>query len=325
MDKGSVKDSVKKAMLCMTRQCWEQGIVAQALLETEDVETLELVVYDVVLRRSEDGRLCNVENTPAITDSSFSINATMAIGKEKKDSRYLKAAKQNILFLLNHTERSEDGVLYHMKGAKEIWADSAAFTPYALSLGGYHKEAIEQMKGLQRKLYDPVYKLYYHIWDEETKEYKRNIFWGIGNGWFLTGLIRLYQVLPHSYEKEKRELNHAFIELLDAMLAWETKNHLFYDDMINKNSFEETESSEMIAYAIYRGVKEKILDKEYLERANQIRKAVHKKVGKNGLVMDCASSPDFVLPGTSVEGQAHFLMMEHAFYKCGEFNQQGLM
>ena len=28
--------------------------------------------------------------------------------------------------------------------------------------------------------------------------------------------------------------------------------------------------------------------------------------------MDCASSPDFLHPGTSVEGQAHFLMMEQA-------------
>lgn len=37
-----IEIKIKNAMLCMTRQCWEQGIAAEALLETEDFDSLEL-------------------------------------------------------------------------------------------------------------------------------------------------------------------------------------------------------------------------------------------------------------------------------------------
>ncbi len=316
MYNSDVKNKVKQAMLCMTRQCWEQGIAAQALLELQDEKDLELVVHDIVLRQSEDGRLCNVESTPAITDSSFGIYAALTVGKKNNNKMYLEAAKKNVIFLLKHAERSEDGVIYHMENSQEIWADSAAFTPFSLALLGYYEEAVEQMKGLQKKLYDPEYQLYYHMWDEGEKEFKRKVLWGIGNGWFLTGLIRLYKILPDAYATEKKEIHRDMIMLLDAMLAWETSNHLFTDNLIDKDSFEETEVSEMIAYSIYVLVNEKILDRSYLERTDKIRNAIHKKVRADGLVSDCASSPDFLHPGTSVEGQAHFLMMEQAFHDC---------
>lgn len=68
-------ERVKNAMLCMTRQCWEQGIAAQAFWEMGNYDELELVVHDMMLRQSSDGRLCNVENTPAVTDSAFCIPA----------------------------------------------------------------------------------------------------------------------------------------------------------------------------------------------------------------------------------------------------------
>ena len=81
-----IEIKIKNAMLCMTRQCWEQGIAAEALLETEDFDSLGIVVYDMVLRQSEDGRLCNVENTPAVTDSSFCIPPVFLYGKMVKNT-----------------------------------------------------------------------------------------------------------------------------------------------------------------------------------------------------------------------------------------------
>ena len=136
--------------------------------------------------------------------------------------------------------------------------------------------------------------------------------WGIGNGWILTGLYRLYRELPDSCREEKQEIYRDFKELLDEMLRYENQNHLFHDILDRPDSFEETEVSEMVAYTIYRAVREENLPIEYLDRAEQIRQAVLDKVSEQGLLMDCASSPDFLHPGTSVEGQAHFLMMEQA-------------
>lgn len=305
--------AVENAMLCMSRQCWEAGIAAQALLEMGDEEKLRLMVYDMVLRQSEDGRLCNVENTPAITDSSFCMPAVYVVALQEKNETYLNAVMDNAQLFLNTEDRAEDGTLYHMRGTQQIWADSAAFLPYALALTGSPKEGIRQMEGIRKRLYQEESGLYYHMWDEESKTFLRPLAWGIGNGWILTGLLRLGLELETSYAEEKERLFAEFRRLLDQMLALETENHGFHDILDDPSTFEEAETAGMVAYAIYRGVKEQILAPEYLERADWIRTALQQRVSFEGLVMGASSSPDFIRSGTSVEAQAHFLMMEAAY------------
>lgn len=302
-----------EAMLCMTRQCWEQGIVAQTLMEIGEEDKLDLVVYDMVLRQSEDGRLCNVENTPAITDSSFCIPATYYVGMKENNLDYIEAVKKNVEFLLKSENRAKDGTLYHMINFTDIWADSAAFLPYSLALTGHPKEAIVQLNGICKRLYHQESGLYYHMWNEEKQNFTRPIPWGVGNGWILTGILRLYMVLTDKFMDEKKKLIKEFKNLLNTILKYQTKNHLFHDIINDPNSFEESESSAMIAYAIYKAVKVGLIDDTYLKEADLIRKSLYKKVSKDGLVMDSVSSPDFVKAGTAVECQAHFLMMEAAY------------
>lgn len=307
----NLQEKVLKAMLCMTRQCWEQGMAAQCLLEIERKAELELMVYDTVLRQSDDGRLCNVENTPAVTDSAFCIPAVMEWADKNDCKEYKEAAERNITFFLNEAERGNDGTLYHMIHTKEVWADSAAFLPYALAKAGYVEEAFKQMKGICERLYDKETGLFFHMWDDGKNEYIRALPWGIGNGWILTGMLRLYLEVPEAYEEEKKELLYNIFKLLDTVLFYETDDHRFYDILNDNQSFKESEISAMVAYTIYRGIHEGILSEKYRKRADDIRMALHERVSGAGLVLCAASSPDFVKSGTSVECQAHFLMMEY--------------
>lgn len=302
---------VKMAMLCMTRQCWEQGVMATALWETGEQKLLDLAVYDMVLRQTEDGRLCNVENTRAVTDSSFCIPSTWLYGKMTGNQRYIKAAEANMDYLLYRAERSKDGILYHICGTNEIWADSAAFLPYSMALLGYQEQGILQMKGILRKLKSDSGR-YFHKWDEKAGGWARKAEWGIGNGWILTGLLRLYLVLPEEHP-EKQGFLESFQSLLDAILECESRSHLFHDILDEPDTFLETEISEMVAYSIYRGIQEKMLPESYLKRADEIRKAVYGKIDETGKLRDSSSSPFFEQPGTAVESQAHFLMMEQAY------------
>ena len=106
---SKVYENVMNAMMCMTRQCWEQGVLAQALMECGEEEKLRLVIYDMILRQSSDGRLCNVENTPAVTDSSFCIPAVLLTGRKENNASYVEAAEKNIQFLLKEAEHAQDG------------------------------------------------------------------------------------------------------------------------------------------------------------------------------------------------------------------------
>lgn len=307
------KENVLQAALCMTRQCWEQGILAQALMEAGEQELWELTVRDMIVRQSGDGRLCNVENTPAITDSSFCIPAVYILSKKTGNAEYKKAAEQNLHFLLYEAERSEDGILYHMIHTHEIWADSAAFLPYSLALAGYYDEAYRQMEGICSRLYSEEKGVYLHIWEDQEKSFLRPLAWGIGNGWILTGLLRTLLVWNSRYKKEEEQMKKRFFSLLDNMLKLETEENGFYDILDEPSSFLESETAAMVAYTIYRGIKEGILKETYMYRADAIRAKVYGKIQPSGLIFDAAGSPSFTKKGTSVECQAHVIMMEQAY------------
>ena len=302
---------------CMARQCWEQALLAQAMLECGHTgKEFEYVVRNMIVRQNPDGRLCDVENTPAVVDSCFCIPAVMWLGEKYQESYYLDAAKRNFDYLKEEAARSEDGTLYHMLGSREIWADGIGYLPYVYALMGDPKAGIRQLYLILDKLYNPENGLYMQRLDEGTGEVL-NGEWAIGEGWILTGLVRLYQELirqyPGLYEEEKKKIQTTFTELLDRVLAYETEDHLFHDILPDTSTYKETESVIMVALAIYRAVQAGMLDAKYLERAELLRLAAEGKVDEDGLVQDCAGSPTFTCPGTSVEGQMHMAMMEQAY------------
>jgi len=303
--------AVLEATLCMTRQCWEQGLVAQCLMELDEYEKLEIVVHDMVLRISADGRLCNVEGTPASTDSAFCIPATLFVGYEESRQDYIDAVNENIDYLLNRAERAADGTLFHIQGEPQIWADSAAFLPYALGIFANYEEALQQLEGIWKRVYREELGLCYHIWDEETQSYPRGFCWATGNGWMLTGVLRFIMILPDTYSEQKALWSKRFKALLNQILVYKTESDTFHDILDDPESFEEMQIGSMVAYCIYRAVAQGLLKDSYIATANRIRRAIHKNVSSNGLVEKSISSPDFAHQGTSVESQVHFLLMEH--------------
>ena len=301
---------VKQAMLAMTRQCWEQGIVASALYELEDDELLHIVINDMIRRRSQDGRLCNVEDTPALTDSAFCIPAVYLTGNEEGNSEYLLAAEKNLRYLLAKADRGADGTLFHIAGTKQVWADSAAYVPYVMALMGEPEAGLAQLHGIQKRLYNEESGLYYHMWDDASQSYVRAYPWGAGNGWILGGMLRLYSVLDGKYQAERQELETEINRLLDRMLQLKTDNDLFYDILDDPTSFEESEASVMVAYGIYYGINLGIVSASYKSTADKIAEAVERRINVYGEIEGAASSPDFVSPGVSVECQANYILMK---------------
>ena len=300
-------DLLLRAALSMTRQCWEQGMLSYALLQCGEKQLLSIAVHDMVLRQSRDGRLCNVEDTPAVTDSAFCIPAVWAL-REKEE--YRKAAERNVDFLLNRAERAADGTLFHVRSTTQIWADSAAFLPYALALTGHEDAAVLQMRGILNRLYLPESGLYAHIWDEEKAALTDPRAWGVGNGWILTGLWRTSQCLKERQNPQWKRLRDLFYALLFAILRHMTKEYGFCDVLDEPDSFRESETAAMVALGLIAAVKAGEMERTYLDTALSIRKRLLEQTDENGLVWSASSSPFFDRPGTAVECQAHMMMLE---------------
>jgi rhamnogalacturonyl hydrolase YesR len=102
-------------------------------------------------------------------------------------------------------------------------------------------------------------------------------------------------------------------EVIDGCLRYQREDGLFHNILDDPSSFVETNTAQMLAYTIFRGLKDGILDKSYFVYADRMRKGAYRKVDEYGLVQGVCGAPNFDHSGTATEGQAFFLLMEAAY------------
>ncbi len=303
---------VALALLTMQRTSWEQGVASQAFLELGDTASAILLAREAVKRQTPDGRLACLHENEGVTDPAANGEAVWAAARLTGEVEFQHAAEAMLNYLLKIAPRASDGTLFHLTRAHEVWADSIYMAPPFLAVAGEPDEALRQIEGIRRRLWDPEKKLYHHIWDEDSRAFKRAAFWGGGNGWAAAGIARVIGALPASRSVEKQALATHVKAIIDGCLAHQSPGGLFHDVLDQPDSFVETNLAQMLAYSIYRGIRGGWLPASYQEQADRMRSAAHQKVDASGYVQGVCASPHFDRPGTSPEGQAFFLLMEAA-------------
>lgn len=302
----------------MQRFSWEQGVAGQAFLEAGEHDLAVLFARDAVVRQLDDGRLGVMGDTLTVTDPA-SNGEVVIFAAEKTGERIFKvAAKRMLRWLLNTDRKTEDGILYHRLDKRQVWVDSFYMAPPFLAVAGHQQEAVKQIEGFRRYLWNPIRKLYSHIWDDDVSDFARKDHWGVGNGWAAAGIARVIGVLNENSSEERKRLVQYLKDLLDSCLQCMRPDGLFHDIIDRPSTFVETNLSQMLAYSIYRGIEGGYLEDSYLAQARKMREAANRKVDTQGLVQGVCGSPSFDHPGTAVEGQAFFLLMEAAASKVEE-------
>ena len=313
-EKNDTIRKVMNAMLAMQRRAWEQGVASQALLEMGETELVILLAKDAVINQKKDGRLGLNEGDRPVADPASNGESVLAAAKLTGDNSLKIAADKMLEFLLYKAPRTTDGIIYHNYIENMIWVDAIYMVPPFLSIAGYPQEAVKQINGYRRILLDPEKNLYYHIWDQDRQKYERKLFWGVGNGWAAAGMTRVLRSLPDSMKDEKKLIAGYIKEVLDGCLKYQREDGLFHDILDDPSTFIETNTAQMLAYTIFRGVKGGWLDNSYLKYGLKMRKAAYSKVDSFGLVQGVCGAPNFDKPGTATEGQAFFLFMEAAYW-----------
>jgi rhamnogalacturonyl hydrolase YesR len=314
MNVESYVNRVKLAMLTMQRASWEQGVAAQALLELGEIDLVVLMAREAVLRQMPDGRLANLGSEMAVTDPAANGVPVLYAARYTGDAQ-LKAASQRMLDYLLHTApRTRDGILHHVTYAPLVMSDAFYMAPPFLAVAGEVEEAMRQVRGLRRLLWDLDKRLFSHQWDESRQDFARKACWGVGSGWAAAGMARVLHALPRDRSAERVELAGYIREVLDGCLTFQRPDGLFHNIVDDPSSFVETNLAQMLAYTIYRGVTAGWLDAAYLQRADHMRLAARGKVDEYGLVQGVCGSPEFDHPGTATEGQAFYLLMEAAHH-----------
>lgn len=305
-------ERVKLAMLTMQRHAWEQGVAAQALLELGEEDLVVLMAREAVVRIWDDGRLGQVCDNHGVTDPGANGEAVLWAARKTGDPKLKAGADRMLNYFLHKAPRRKDGTLYHIDDKPQVWIDSMYMAPPFLAVAGQPEEALRQVEGLRKLLWNKDHELFSHIWDDAKNDFRRKAFWGVGNGWAAAGMTRVLKALPESMPAEKKRLQDYIRGVLDGCLEHQRPDGLFHDVLDNPGSFVEVNLAQVLSYTIYRGVKAGWLDSEYRAKADRMRQAARAKVDGLGLVQDVCGSPTFEAPGTATEGQAFFLLMEAA-------------
>jgi rhamnogalacturonyl hydrolase YesR len=120
-------------------------------------------------------------------------------------------------------------------------------------------------------------------------------------------------------QTEKKKLMGYVKAIIDGCLAHMRNDGLFHNIVDDPGTFVETNLAQMLAYAIYRGIKGGWIEKSYKEHADKMRAAAKAKVDSLGLVQGVCGSPEFDHPGTATEGQVFHILMEVAYHEMGKY------
>ena len=193
-----------------------------------------------------------------------------------------------------------------------MWSDGFNCAPPFLAAMGYYDEALVQIEGYRKRLWNPEKKLLAHIWDDGKQQFKDGNFWGGGNGWAAAGLARVIRSLPRDRPQDRERLAAFAAEIIEGCLKNQRPDGLFHNVVDQPSTFVETNLAQMLSYAIYDGIAQGWLPATYRESADTMRAAARGKMNALGFVEGVCSAPNFDRPGVSTEGQAFCIMMEAA-------------
>jgi len=301
-------EKVRTAALSMQRKSWEQGVLAEAFLEEGRDDLAVVMVRASLIYLSSDGVPAALEGAPV--DPLMIGEALARAAHVTGDPVLHRALERSLAFALHGAPRAADGTVFHTN--ETIWSDSFHTTPPLLADTGHYSEALAQIEGHWRRLWNPRRKLLAHIWDEKSGRLTDPACWGGGNGWAAAGLTRVIRTWPLDRATARARLIGYLREVIDGCLAHQRTDGLFHNVVDDPGTFAETNLAQMLAYAIFEGVRGGWLTADYLPAAGRMRAAARSKVDRDGFVQGVAGAPTFDRAGVSAEGQAFFLMMEAA-------------
>jgi unsaturated rhamnogalacturonyl hydrolase len=305
-------ERVKVATLGMQRFDWEQGTVAQALLEMGEYDLVVSFARAAIMRQV-NGRFSVIKGNMPITDCASVGEAVLFAGKLTGDPVFRKGADEMMQVIKNTDHKNDEGIIYHtQEPSKYIMSDAFYMLPPFLASAGDYDEALKQIDGYRKYLYHEKEQLYSHIWDGPNRKYIREDFWGVGNGWTAAGLTRVIKHLPDDRKEDKKRLIGYVKEVVDGCLKYMREDSLFHNVINEPETFVEVNLAQMISYTIFRGVAAGYLDSSYLEKAGKMRKAANEHVDNLGYVQNVCGLPNFDRPYVAPEGQAFYLLMETA-------------
>jgi len=295
------------ALLTMQRHSWEQGVASHAAIDSRRLDLARLLAHDAIVRQDADGRLGATGDGGLV--NSGACGEVVALLARDGDPVAETALDRQAQWFAQGCPRGGSGILYHMEGRAEVWADSVYMAVPFLVTIGRADEAEAQYRLHKERLWDDGTGLWGHIFDDSASRWVRKDRWASGNGWVAAGLARGLRIGAGWLDADVRAGWREDVEsLLTAVAPHARDDHRFTDVLDDPDSFVDGTAGLMFAYAAMTGAADGWLEGEWSGRARRWMDATLAEVGQDGLVRDVCGAPRFDRQGTSAEAQAFALM-----------------
>ncbi|MCR4588264.1 MAG: glycoside hydrolase family 88 protein [Lachnospiraceae bacterium] len=279
---------LKDYQIYQTYWNYEDGVVlmgCKQLAEATGEESfMEYMIHYLETRVTPEGTIPTFKTEKFNIDSMNCGKVLFAALDRTGDERYKKALDFHMEVLAKHP-RCKCGSFWHKEiYPNQIWLDGLYMAQplYMEYETRFHNkenynDIIHQFENVQKYLYDPEKKLYYHGYDESRQAPWANKetgcsanFWSRAYGWWLMALIDTMDVMSEQIYEHYRTLEDIFRIAVKGLLPHlDPKDHMVYqviDHPEAEGNYTETSGSAMAAYAIMKGCRLGVLlPEKYLQ------------------------------------------------------------
>ena len=241
---------------------------------------------------AEDGTIRTYDESTYNLDDVNEGRVLFELYDKTHKEKYKKAAAV-LRGQLERQPRTPEGNFWHKAiYPNQVWLDGLYmaqpfYALYEKHFGsGDFSDTLRQIETVRAKMFDEQKKLYYHGYDASRKAFwadpetgRSKNFWLRSIGWFAVSLADLIEIVPAGDANDR--LRAIFAELMAGVKQYADAETGMYwqvvDQMGREGNYLETSGSCMIAYAMLKGARLGVLDKEYAAQGEKTFRGIVKK------------------------------------------------
>ena len=218
-------------------------------------------------------------NLDDINEGRVLLPLYRATGKEK-----YRLAAENLKRHLAGQPRTMEGNFWHKAiYPNQVWLDGIYMAQVFYALyqqafgGGDYSDILHQIETVHERMYDGEKGLYYHGYDASRTAFWADpitgcskSFWLRSIGWFSVALADLLEIVTG---EDRQKLAAIFAQLMEGIARYaDEETGMYYqvpDQGSRAGNYLETSGSSMIAYAMLKGARLGVLDKEYAAKGQK--------------------------------------------------------
>lgn len=193
-------------------------------------------------------------------------------------------------YIMNGQSRLPDGIF--SRGSAEhstVWLDDLYMSvSFLANRGAYYNDtaalntAARQVVKFTRLLYDINERLYFHCYYDYLKE-PGVAHWSRANGWCIFAQSMLLSAIPENHPM-REELLRIFRQQVNGFARYQDKSGMWHQLLDKPDSYLETSTTAMFAYAVAKGVNNGWLEKDYASIALRAWEGIKMYITYNGEV-----------------------------------------